>query len=198
MLSLILRREFFWVLAKKIFFREPLETICWCQRQFFKIFAVLCNLKIIKNNEFLTRMPRPLCARWAYGSGTYVHADHARQELMRALTIRVRNRCVHWANASGTNTCTECSPFKTCWAYASGTDAYPELTGQEPMRALRVCVRNWSARSACASEIKWCLAPPKIKVTSYYFSPKVTYPEKLYGVKIMQIQAIENLTLGHL
>jgi hypothetical protein len=27
-------------------------------------------------------------------------------------------------------------------------------------------------------------APPKIKVTSLYHSPKVTNPERLYGVKI--------------
>jgi hypothetical protein len=39
---------------------------------------------------------------------------------------------------------------------------------------------------------------PEIKVTSLYFSPKVTNPERLYGVKIMEIQAIDNLTLGHL
>ncbi len=31
-----------------------------------------------------------------------------------------------------------------------------------------------------------------------YFSPKVTNPERLYGVKIVKIRAIENLTLGHL
>jgi hypothetical protein len=35
-------------------------------------------------------------------------------------------------------------------------------------------------------------------VTSLYFTPKVTYPERFYGVKIMKIGAIENLTLGHL
>jgi hypothetical protein len=36
------------------------------------------------------------------------------------------------------------------------------------------------------------------KVTSLYFSPKVINPEMLYGVKIMKIRAIENLTLVHL
>jgi hypothetical protein len=49
-----------------------------------------------------------------------------------------------------------------------------------------------------ASEIKLCLAPPKINVNTLYFSPKVTYPESLYGIKIMKIErAIENLTIGH-
>ncbi len=31
-----------------------------------------------------------------------------------------------------------------------------------------------------------------------YFNPKVAHPMRLYGVKIMTIRAIENLTLGHL
>jgi hypothetical protein len=44
---------------------------------------------------------------------------------MRALSICIRNWCVLWAYVSGTNACTERSPFKTCWSYASGTDAYP-------------------------------------------------------------------------
>ncbi len=172
--------------------------MCSCQKQFLEIFYFLGTLKIIKHIEFLTRMLRPLCACWAYGLGTYAHAERARQELMRALSIRVRNWCVHWAYASGTNTWTERSPFKTCWAYASGTHAYPEHTGQELIRALSIRVRNWRACSACASEIRWCLAPPKIKGTSLYFRPKFTYPERLYGVKIMKIRAIEILTLGHL
>ncbi len=51
---------------------------------------------------------------------------------------------------------------------------------QELMRALNERVRNW------------CLAPPNVKVTRLYFSPKVTDPERLYGVKIMKIRAIEN------
>jgi hypothetical protein len=40
---------------------EDLETICWCQKRFLKIFAVLGTLKIIRNIEFLTHMLRPLC-----------------------------------------------------------------------------------------------------------------------------------------
>ncbi len=167
---------------------------------------------------------RNWCVRWAYGSGTDACAEHTGQELMCALSIRVRNWCVHWVYETGTDSCIErtyeiCKgPFKTCWAYASlknmlsirvrnwcvpwayasGTDAYAEHTPKELIGAMRVCVRNWCVSSACASEIKWCLAPPKIKRISLYFSPKVTYPERLYGVKIMKIRAIENLTLGHL
>jgi hypothetical protein len=38
----------------------------------------------------------------------------------------------------------------------------------------------------------------KVKVMCLYFSPKVTYPERLYGVKIMKIREIARLTFGHL
>ncbi len=151
---------------------------------------------MIENLEFLTRMFWPLCARWAFGSGTHAHAERACHELMHALSVRVRNWCVHCAYGPGINACTGRSPFKTCWAYATGTDAYLDHTGQELMRALSLRVRNWYARSACASEIKRCLAPPNIKVTSLYFRPKVTDPERLYGAKIMKTRAIENLKLG--
>jgi hypothetical protein len=33
------------------------------------------------------------------------------------------------------------------------------------------------------------------KITVFYDSPKVAFPERLYGIKI---QEIENLSLGHL
>ena len=146
----------------------------------------------------MTRMLRPLCVCWAYASGTYAHAERARQELMRALSIRVRNWCVHWAYASGTNTCTERSPFKTCWAYASGTDAYPEHTHQELMRMLSIRISSLRVCLVCASETKCGIAPSKIKIISKYFYQQITYPWGLYGVKIRKIRAIEYLTLGHL
>jgi hypothetical protein len=38
------------------------------------------------------------------------------------------------------------------------------------------------------------IAHPKVKVTSIYFSPKPTNPERLYGVKIMKIQAWQSHT----
>jgi hypothetical protein len=62
------------------------------------------------------------------------------------------------------------------------------------MCALSLHVRNKCACSTWASEIKWCLSLPKIKIKSFYLSPKVTYPERLYGVKIMKIQ----LKISHL
>ncbi len=99
------------------------------------------------------------CVPWAYGSGTDAYPEqHMHQFLTRMLSISIKN-----------------SKFeKSLQNMLSNEHACKEL-----MRALIVRVRNWCARSACASEIKWCLAPPKIKVTSFYFSPKVTYLERL-------------------
>ncbi len=123
-------------------------------------------------------MLRLLWARWAYGSETHVQAEGARQDWCESWAYKSgTGACTEqWAYSSGTNAFAEGSPFKTYWAYTSGTDSYPERTGQKLMRA----------RS------------PKTKLTGFYFSPKVTNPERLYCVKIMKIRAIENLTLGHL
>ncbi len=76
-------------------------------------------------------------------SGTFRCNAHARQELMRTLSIRIflmrmLSISVKIPNWKG--------PFKTCW-------------------------------------------------TSLYFSPKLIYLERLYGIKIMKIRAIENVTL---
>jgi hypothetical protein len=88
---------------------------------------------------------------WACASETDAYAEHTCQELMSALSISVRNWCVHCACASGTNVWTQHRPFKTCWAYASGTNVYPERTSQELMCLLSIRVRNWCAPSAYAS-----------------------------------------------
>ncbi len=131
---------------------------------------------------------------------------------MRMLSIRIRNWCVSWA-------------------YASGTDANAEHTRQELMRMLSIsisfpifqrpfvievptnhaehmckelvrmlCIRISSLRvcSACASETKCGLAPSKIKIIGLYFYHQITYPGRFYGVKIRKIRAMEYLTLGHL
>ncbi len=46
---------------------------------------------------------------WARNSGTDVHPEHMRQELVRALNAHMEFEKI----------------FKTCWAYMSGTDVYP-------------------------------------------------------------------------
>jgi hypothetical protein len=54
-------------------------------------------------------------------------------------------------------------------------------------------------RSAFQDPHRYVAAPfPEVTVTSLYFRPKVSNPERLFGVKISKIQAIENLTVGHL
>ncbi len=129
------------------------------------------------------RLGRNWCIPWAYQSGTDVCTEHMGQELMHALSLRMKferslqnmlsirrkSWCVHWAYAS--------------W---------------ELMWALSIRVRNWCVCWAYASEVNWCLAPPKIKIISLYFRPKVIYPNRPYGLKIMKIRAIENLPLEHL
>ncbi len=119
------------------------------------------------------------------------------------LSIHYRSgRCIQWAYAS------------VSYAYAHRRVKIPNLKRpskhanhvrkelmhfecacQELMRALSVRIRNWCACWVCASEIKYCIAPPKVKVTSLYLSLKFTNPERLYCVKIMKIRGIENLTL---
>jgi hypothetical protein len=69
------------------------------------------------------------------------------------LSFRVRNWCVHWTYASGTNACTEGSPLKNMlnicvrncfvpWACASGTDVCTEHARQELMHTLSMRIRN--------------------------------------------------------
>ncbi len=138
---------------------------------------------------------RNWCLLWAFGSGTDACAEQTSQELIRALSAHMKFEKVPAKHAK--HTCQELMSTYT-WANVIGTDAYAEHTPKELMRALSVRVRNWWVSSACASEIKCRLDPPKIKIISLYFSPKITYPERLYGVKIMKIRVIKNLTLGHL
>ena len=65
---------------KKIFFPEAFETICKRQQRFLKIFGVLGTLKIIKKLNSLRAC-----------SDLYAHAEHTGHELMRTLSVRVRN-----------------------------------------------------------------------------------------------------------
>jgi hypothetical protein len=141
---------------------------------------------------------------WANTTGSDEYPEHTGQELMYSLSIHIRNWCEPWAYAvvsyvhakhmhknskfeKGLQNILTMRVRNWCMHLAcmSGTDA-----------CTRIHFRNW-APSAWAWEIKWCLAPPKIKASSLYFSPKVTKTERLYGVKILKIRAMENLPLGH-
>ncbi len=125
-------------------------------------------------------MLQPLCIRWAYGSRTDAHPEHKSQELMNALKHKYEIwKCPFktcWAYACiGIDACTKHSRKDWCkrWANASGTDANAEQMRQELMQMPSKWIRS--------------------KIISLYFSPKATYPEKLYGVKIVKIRAIEIL-----
>ncbi len=63
---------------------------------------------------------------------TDAFTEHTRQELLRAMSIRIKNWCVRWA-------------------YASGTDASTEHTRQKLMRALSIRIKNWCVHWAYAS-----------------------------------------------
>jgi hypothetical protein len=132
----------------------------------------LTSMLSMRNSFPIFQMLHSACAL-----GTDVCTENARQEMMRTLSIHVRNWCECSAYASGTgegtehtyvpgtNACTERSPS---WAYASGTDAQPEhmhqflthmlsisLKNQNFKRflqnMLRIRVRNWCVHWASAS-----------------------------------------------
>ena len=96
-------------------------------------------------------MLRPLRACWAYGSGSHSHAEHARQELMRMLSMLVRNWCVCWAYESGTGACTEHTHQVLMRAQGAFLSENAEHTHQELMRTLSIRVRNWCVCWAYAS-----------------------------------------------
>ncbi len=104
MLSQILRRIFL-CLGKKIlwsFWDHLLVSITILKKN-----SVLGTLKMIKNIDFLTRILQPLCVRIGPGADAYsehtskeqMHTlsnEYTSQELMRAVSIRVRNWCIPW------------------------------------------------------------------------------------------------------
>ncbi len=58
--------------------------------------------------------------------------------------------------------------------------------------------KSLSAYTAHAlTRIKWHISNPSVKKLIFNFIPKVAYLQRLYGVKITKIEAID-LTLGHL
>ncbi len=154
MLSLILRRICFWFWAK-IFFLWSFSDH-FCQKRFFKILAVSGTLKIITNFDFLMRMLRPLCAHWAYESGTDAWTEHTGQERMLTVSIQVRNWCVRWAYGSGTEECAEHTSQELIRALSAHMkfekipSKHSEHTRQELMRTLSIRVRNWCVRWAYA------------------------------------------------
>ena len=114
--------------------------------------------------KFLLRMLR-IILRSAVPSK---HAEHTLQGLMCTLSIRAEHThqfltrmlsiSVKFPNLK--------RAFKPCWAYASGTDACTEHPRKGLVRMLSVRISSLHVCWACASETKWGLAPPKIRIIS--------------------------------
>jgi hypothetical protein len=93
----------------------------------------------------------------------FVYPQHARKEMMLALSMRVRKWCVYWACASGTDAYAEYTSQELMRAlsicYASGTNTCTECipstnakhTQQELIRTLSIRVRNWCVPWASVS-----------------------------------------------
>ncbi len=113
---------------------------------FFFFFDVLGTLKIIKKIEFLTRMLRR------------ISFPIFQMFILYTLSMRVRNWCVHWACASGTDSCTE-------------------HARQELMRTLSIRVRNWCVHWAYASGTNACTERIPFKKCWAYAPGTDAYPE---------------------
>jgi hypothetical protein len=82
-------------------------------------------------------------------SDLYAHAEHTGQELMRTLSVRVRNWCAPWAYASVPDAHAQ---HAHQFSYFSNVHyVYPQHARKELMRALSMHIRNWCACWACAS-----------------------------------------------
>ncbi len=152
MLSLILRRDFLLVWTKKIwggsFWDHMLVSIAIffnfrCFRYFkncWKDWIPYAHAPTFMRT--LSIRVRNSRACWACASGTDAFAEHTSQELVRALSIRVRvlipDRAQSLQNMLSIRIRNWCAP----WAYRSGTDACPEHTHQELMRMLSMRTRN--------------------------------------------------------
>ncbi len=140
-------------------------------------------------------MLRPLCASWAYGSGTDGHPECARQELMRTLSISI----------SSLRACSACASVflflilytlsmrvrKWCvhWACASGTDACIEHARQELMNTLSIRARNWCVHWAYGSGTNACTERIPLKKCWAYASGTDAYPEHT-GQELMRSLSI--------
>ncbi len=148
MLSLILRRVFFWVWTKKIFWGgKLLRPYVGVNSDFlkFSLFYWKDWIPYAHATTFMRTLSirvRNSRACWACASGTDAFAEHTSQELVRALSIRVRvlmpDRAQSLQNMLSIRIRNWCAP----WAYGSGTDACTEHTHQELMRMLSMRTRN--------------------------------------------------------
>ncbi len=139
MLSLILRRNFFWVWTKKIFFWRSFWDHMLVSIAIFKNFRCFRYFKNCWKDwipyahaptfmRTLSIRVRNSRACWACASGTDAFAEHMRQELVRALSIRVRVLMPDRAQSLQNMLSIRIRNWYAPWAYESGTDACTEHT----------------------------------------------------------------------
>ncbi len=149
--------------------------ICWAYLSWSDAYPERAHQDLLRSHALAEHMWRNWCIPWAYASVSNVyaqhkrknskfekvpsnHAEHGCKELMLALSVRVRNWCVLQVYASGTDTYPD-HQFLTCMLSIS---IKIPILKRSLHNVLSMRVRNWCPRSACASEIKWCLVPQKI------------------------------------
>jgi hypothetical protein len=155
----------------------------WSHVHFSNLFMIILTSKLLcREYGMIHRGPGFIAVVWC---GSYptpsplsrpqeIYAWWRLTRMISMLIIRVRNWCVHWAYASGTDACTERprqEPMRALsvrarnwcvhWASASGTDACTERMRQELMRALSVRVRNRCVHWAYASGTDACTERPR-------------------------------------
>jgi hypothetical protein len=110
------------------------------------------------------------------------HSEHTHQGLMRTLIERVRNWCVRWAYASGTDAHAEHThqfitrilsisvkipnlkrAFKPCWAYASGIDVCTWHARKKLMRMLRYASAPYAYAQLAHQKLNEAWLPQKLK-----------------------------------
>ncbi len=139
------------------------------------------------------------CQHWAFTSVPDAYAQCSHQFLTCTLSARISSLCAWSACFWG--------PFQIWNFYA-----YAEHTCKKLMCMLRVRISSWWICSACFEgtallkiRLSICVrnftapnGPLNIFEFFLYFNSKVALPYRFYGVKVMKIRVIENLTLGHL
>ncbi len=105
----------------------------------FVMFAVLVTLKLLKNLTSLRAC-----------SDLYAHAEHTGQDLLRALSMRIRNWCPPWPYAS-----VSYAHAQHVHQFSNFSDVhfvYPQHARKELMCALNMRLRNW-----CIRLRNWCV-----------------------------------------
>ncbi len=146
------------------------------------------------------------------------YAECTRKELMRMLSNCINSWCVYSVHAWVPDVYSQwmhklpmrisgcMSALCVCSVHASVLDVYAEHTHQGQSILVGLQIFLITLRLPSTANIRMSIrvrnSSPRNEPLNifiiFYFSPKIAHPERLYGVKIMNIQEMENLTLAHL